>query len=79
MKLNNDFIFENIWVVTGCVEGELKYESDDRPALQICTGGQWGYICAKNNNQWSKKEAQVTCQQMGKKSKNTGRVETFWC
>ena len=79
MKLNDAFRFENLWVVAGCVEGELKFESDDRPTLQICTGGQWEYICAKNDYQWSKKEAQVTCQQMGKKSKSTGRVETFWC
>ena len=68
----------NVWVVAGCTEGELKFESDNR-LIQICTEGQWGYICAKNNYQWSKKEAQVACQQMGKMSNNIGRVETFWC
>ena len=79
MNLKDDFVFENIWVVAGCIEGKLKFESDSRPVLQICTGGQWGYICAKNDYQWSIKEAQIACQQMGKIIKNTGRVEMFWC
>ena len=72
-------LFENIWVVAGCPEGDLKFEYDNR-LIQICTGGQWGYICAKNNYQWSKEEAQVACQQMGNMSNYyTGRVEIFWC
>ena len=79
MKLKHPFILDNLWVVAGCTEGELQFESDIRPILQICSEGKWGYICAKNDYQWSINEAQVACQQMGKKSNNTGKVETFWC
>ena len=34
--------------------------------LQICSGGQWKYICAKpGSNLWGENEARVACYQMG--------------
>ena len=55
-------------LVTGCVEGELRFESNSSSLIQICAKGQWGYICANYYYQWSEEEAQVACQLMGYQS-----------
>ena len=46
--------------------GALKYDHSNSHILQICTGIQWQYICAKPNSTfWNENEARVACYEMG--------------
>ena len=61
-------------LVTGCVEGELRFESNNSFLVQMCTKGKWGYVCARYHYNWSKKEAQVACQLMGYLSTDLNKI-----
>ena len=55
-----------VLVYNSCKEGALRHTSMDTDILQICSGNEWKYICAKiGYNLWSKNEARVACYQMG--------------
>ena len=58
--------------------GALKYQNSKSHILQICTGTQWKYICAKPNSTfWSENEARVACYEMGM-SWEEGSGNTNW-
>ncbi|XP_019850904.1 PREDICTED: uncharacterized protein LOC109581319 [Amphimedon queenslandica] len=50
-----------------CYEGDLRVDPGNGPILQFCSGGIWGYMCASNNIKQNKINADVACQQLGKK------------
>ena len=43
--------------------GGLSVQSAGR--VEVCVEGVWGAVCNLDSNQWSLKNAQVVCQQLG--------------
>lgn len=63
----------------------MRVDPHNKPILQFCTGGVWGYICEWRN--WvvqSRKNADVICQQLDGMLSNEGyaigeRIYCFYC
>ena len=63
----------------------MRVDPHNKPILQFCTGGVWGYICARRNQvTQAHKNADVVCQQLDGMLSNEGyaigeRIYCFYC
>lgn len=52
-----------------CIDGDVRFDTNiNRTLIQVCTGREWGYVCAVGFSltMWTTADASVFCQQLGR-------------